>query len=581
MKSITLLEGFPQSDPKTDIGLLFECSVDSSIRKKYPQAVEYKDLIGDIYEAKEKAAMLARILLDDEPRIRGVRQLEVFEEVVIKELKGIFHSKCLRDYLIKNNYKKCIFESRSQLSIYLETLIRLQNTELELIYEKQGEKRCLFLSDLYRSVHRLQENGISYNVIKKEFQLIINRIDPYHLRRKYKKKQKYETEKIWFYSTASTYTNIGMHYESWFPDVFVYLVENPLTGGGPLTGKKRKFFSPYDFVVNKMIPSNKEIFNSKNKILIHIKHLSLTEELTIIRDVFIEGAWYSHFNNRLLSMGMFNTALFQAFVDTVKPKAVVVGNPVFESYVLHAAKKNNIPTILLQHGTLGDFCQFIDPPIDHYIVRGRFWKEFLSKKAAERANIINPPQKRKINNLIYGGVDERKNKVIFLTADNSLKIMVDDILEILIVVCEKMNIELVVRVHPIEQIGYYKNKINKIIDRVSKAPTIHYSQGVGLEVLLDQALVAVTYASTVFLDCLRKNVPVISYGWYEFSYKKQIEKYGVFHFCNSLHELASMIERAVSGDLQPYASSVEPFLAECSDSEVRCRFSCFVKNDKV
>jgi hypothetical protein len=97
---------------------------------------------------------------------------------------------------------------------------------------------------------------------------------------------------------------------------------------------------------------------------------------------------------------------------------------------------------------------------------------------------------------------------------------------------------------------------------------VTYSQGPGLDDVLERAAVAVTFSSTAFLDCLRHRVPIVSFGWHDFSYKHQLEEYGVFHFCDNLADLRQLIRLALQGELPEYSASVAPFLADSSEVEI-------------
>jgi len=92
-KDITLLSG-TDAIPRGchQAGLLFECAPDGAAYRGAGTVVSLAELVGDFPEAKCKAFALARKLLQDEPPLRGVRQLGIFEEVVIRELQRAFHS---------------------------------------------------------------------------------------------------------------------------------------------------------------------------------------------------------------------------------------------------------------------------------------------------------------------------------------------------------------------------------------------------------------------------------------------------------------------------------------------------------
>lgn len=576
--TITLLNRMPDSELDTDIGLLFECAPDSSIRERYPQAIGLTDLIGEFNYIKNEAASLARMLLEKEPLLRGIRQLEVFEEFVIQELKYILHANTLYDALLARGYSKCILSDQSRIGQYLQD-IALQKGLLEVLSDKApGASENNTTSSISRSWRRMSSAGFNRKVVASEWQQVMERIDPYHHRSCFSKKRSVTKGQVWFYSTAHTFTRIGMLYEPWFPRGFNYLIENPLTGGVPLQKDGRRFTSVYDFIKKGMAPRKDEIENAKTTIRNHLKSVELEKKESLVRNVFLKGPGIATFLKRILPQGLLQSALFPDFVEDTEPSAIVLGNP--DGYILNAAQQANIPTFLLQHGILGDYCQFVVPPVDHYIVRGTFWQEFLSPEAGARGEILNPPE----NSIDMSTSPlQRRQKIIYITKPYSIYDFLDasdqsDILSSLLKSCAHTNTELVIRVHPLEQINTYERTIKRLSTQIDTLIEVSYSQGDSLDILLEQAAVAVTHCSTIFLDCLRHKVPIVSFGWQDFSFKQQISKYGVFHFCSSLQELEEMIHQALQGQLLPYAKSTEPFLAITPGDEIRSRVSELMNN---
>ena len=185
---------------------------------------------------------------------------------------------------------------------------------------------------------------------------------------------------------------LGLLDQPHFPEPFHYLIENPATGGAPLREQGRSYASIYEFGRTEFIPKPAELAAAKDAIRNHLAQVMLEGPDRLARDLFLDGHFLAGFFERMLAQGLYSTSLFDNWAQCTQPAALVVGNPVFEGYALHAARKRAIPTVLLQHGILGDFCQFVDPPVDHYIVRGWFWREFLAPAAASRAKIFTPPQ---------------------------------------------------------------------------------------------------------------------------------------------------------------------------------------------
>jgi hypothetical protein len=290
----------------------------------------------------------------------------------------------------------------------------------------------------------------------------------------------------------------------------------------------------------------------------------------ILRDLFVRGAFFQDFLGRHLPHGLFVARVFEHWLDAAQPAALVVGNPVFEGPALALAQQRGIPTLVLQHGVLGDFCQFVDPPADHYVVRGAFWRDFLAPPVRPRALVLNPPEPDPATPQQSGS----RRSILFLTSPYSMQEFwnegdLDDILRSLVATAASERVELVIRVHPLEQVAEYRVRLEALFGKKLDGVDVTFSQGSGLHSVLSRAAVAVTYSSTVFLDCIKLGVPIVSFDWHHFSYKRQIEKYGVFHFAQNLAHLRQLLTEALRGSLQGYRGTIGPFLANSSAEEIR------------
>jgi hypothetical protein len=551
------------------IGVPFEMAPDSASSARFADALPLSRLIGDFEDKKVQAHALARRLLADEPALRGVRQLGVFEEVVIRELQRGFHLLHLHDQLLANGIDECVFAEPANLSSELATLAQMLGDKLRVT--TAGPRWNLAAGSLKRSWQRLRASGLATSALRMELQQLVERIDPYHrrdvLRRK---KQQWRHNEIWFYTTARTFTNIGLLYEPYFPRPLRFLVESPLTGGKPLQEIGRPYVSLYDFADNEFVPSTSELRTARDLIERHLTNVAVTNGEKILRDLFVRGAFFQNFLGRHLPHGLFVARVFERWLDAAQPAALVVGNPVFEGPALALAQQRGIPTLVLQHGILGDFCQFVDPPADHYVVRGAFWCDFLAPPVRPRALVLNPPEP---NPKTPQQSDSRRS-ILFLTSPYSMQEFLneadlDDILRSLVATAASERVELVIRVHPLEQVAEYRVRLKTLCGKTLDGVDVTFSQGPGLHSVLSRAAVAVTYSSTVFLDCIKLGVPIVSFDWHHFSYKRQVEKYGAFHFAQSLAHLRELLTEALRGSLQAYRGAIEPFLANSSAEEIR------------
>jgi len=544
---------------------------------RYPLAITIHELLGDFAETKERANDLAARLLADEPPLRGVQQLRIFEEIVVRELQHIFHAINLHETVRALGIGSCAFLEPSRYATLLSSLCALTGSEITVHVPRVAGSAIV--QSLKRILRRLMEAGQSREEIWRNLRLVGEKIDPFHTFRLWRTAQgSWRPGETWFYSTAFTFTKIGRLYEPHCPEPFRYLVENPATGGVPLQEQSRAYSSIYEFGLPEFIPRSGELAAAKAALRGHLAQATLQGRDSLARDLFLDSHFVAEFFDRMLAQGLYSTALFDNWTERVRPAALVVGNPVFEGYALHAARKQSIPTVLLQHGILGDFCQFVDPPADHCIVRGWFWREFLSGAAAAKAKILNPAEPAVAR--LAASAD--RCAILFLTAPFSMQEFwpttdLDDILRTLLQATFETNAELIIRVHPLESLCAYKATVREIGAVSATLAKVTFSQGTSLDPILERSAVAVTFASTAFLDCLRHRVPVVSFRWHDFSFWRQLEEHGVFHFAASLAELRRIVQRAIDGDLPPFAGDIEPFLASTPAGELRQGLRCCLK----
>jgi hypothetical protein len=552
------------------IGVPFEVAPDSTLSARFADALPLSRLIGDFEDKKIQAHALARRLLAHEPALRGVRQLGVFEELMIRELQRGFHLLHLHDQLLANGVDECVFAEPANLGSELATLAQMLGAKLRVT--TTGPRPNSAASSLKRSWRRLRASGLAASALRMELHQLLQRIDPFHRRHVFSgKKQQWRHNDIWFYTTARTFTNVGLLYESYFPHSLRFLVESPLTGGKPLQEIGRPYVSLYDFAHNEFVPAASELRTARGLIERHLTNVAVTGGEKTLRDLLVSGTFFRDFLDRHLPHGLFVTRVFERWLDAAQPAALVVGNPAFEGPALTLAQRRGIPTLVLQHGILGDFCQFIDPPVDHYVVRGAFWRDFLAPAVRPRALVLNPPEPSPT--AAPRQLDSPRS-ILFLTSPYSMQEFwneadLDDILRSLVATAASERVELVIRVHPLEQVAEYRVRLETLFGKTLDGVDVTFSQGSGLHSVLSRAAVAVTYSSTAFLDCIKLGVPIVGFDWHHFSYKRQIKEYGVFHFAQSLAHLRELLTEALRGSLQGYRGTIEPFLAKSSAEEIR------------
>jgi hypothetical protein len=379
----------------------------------------------------------------------------------------------------------------------------------------------------------------------------------------------------WFYSTAYTFTNIGLAYEPYVPRSLNYLIDGSETGDAPLRERGRVFFDIYAWASAADLPGKRTIGELRQRLLKQMSSVSLVSDENLARTVLLQSEVFRTYLQRILPLTCFHSRILAKFLDDVSPEAVVVGNGAFEGPLLQLARARGIPTLLLQHGILGDYYQLMDQPADTLLVRGEFWKEFVAERMRERTHVLNIPREAPASPRTG-----TTGKILFLSSVDAALTHTHEsdlyeIVERLLRVSVATRRTLVVRVHPMEPVGYYRAIVGRISAELKLTPDVEYSQGPGLDAVLVSTAVAVTYSSTVFLDCLRLGIPIVSFDWHDFAYKSLVEQHGVFHFAHDLAELESLVERATRGALSG-SNDYDRFLASTSKEELREYFQSLV-----
>lgn len=554
--------------PHDRVGLVCETAPDGSFHARFPSALSFAELFGDVSEARRHAANLASRLVKNEPPIGGIQQLRVFEEVMIGEIEAVFLALNLRDWMRANRFESCALLEDCWLTGVIDVVAIEKDIVVQLPPAGNRGRRHPLRERTARMLARTAQSKFSPSALRQEIRQFLDHLDPYHRRASlYKRRRNWRAGGIWFYTTAHTFTNVGLAYEPYLPARFNFLVENAARGGAPLKAMGRPWTSPYEFSAAALAPSRSEVADARRIIERHLRDIRLSGAEQRARDSFIAGTYFEQFCRRLLPLGLYSTRLFDVWARQTRPAALVVGNFVFEAYALLAARRHGIPTILLQHGTMGE-CAISDAPADHYVLRGKFWQGFLAEAARRESKVLNVPAQP------TAAVPRTLQSILFLTSPYSMQRVwtesdLDDILAALLRCAAKSGAELIVRVHPIERVGYYRHRIDGAMTGVAKTQKVTYSQGGSLDSLLARSAVAVTFSSTAFLDCLRWQIPIVSFGWHDFEYKESIRDRGVFHFADDLCELSDLVLRAISGTLPPFRHGIEPFLASTPEAQLR------------
>ncbi len=219
------------------------------------------------------------------------------------------------------------------------------------------------------------------------------------------------------------------------------------------------------------------------------------------------------------------TDCWQNYLKNEKPRLIVMASAWgLEGWLAQVARAQSIPVLLFLHGALGGYF-YTQTPIEAegLVVWGEFWR-----------NLWRPQEREKI---FVWTLDElfprvarrpaaRRRLTFFSWATSSLPYynaaeLMNGLIEVLYILFQDPEIALTVRFHPAENpsdfIRHWTTKYGAI------PHNLRLSKREPLQEILEETDVALMFRSTVLLNCLRNNIPVVMPGWIDFAWNDSLE----------------------------------------------------------
>lgn len=545
------------------VGLLCEFAPDSPWLRESEQHYGPDEILGSVDAALPVAYALVSKLLQSAPVIEGLPVLSIFEELLLEQVSYMVQAFHLDRWISAEGFSSCRFDSYSPWLDRLQQVRKVTGSAYSLLAEVP-------LMQAHRGGRALQKLWES-RPAPAEF---LRRVMPLWSRRvaaAAKRKHARDAPRggIWFYSTAYNYTKIGLQYEPYLPQKLNFLVEDPSTGGKRLGEVGRPSHWLYAWSRNSDIPTSAEVRSVGGRITAALAELALTDEEGALRTVLLNSELWRHFLTRGLPFVMFNNRALQRWRQAVLPEMIVVGNAGDERVLLMREGVERVPVVLLQHGIMHWTYAVTDEPVDVFLLRGPFFQRAVNEKLRRKTVVHNFPDLGAIPQ--QGGV-ERKD-ILFITTPYDVPVLfheedLRDILRSLLLVAAATQRRLVIRVHPNETISAYERAVAELQQELGVQAEVAYSQGPGADEVFAHSCVAVLHFSTMFLDCLRHGIPIVSFGWHWFPNKRQFEEEGILHFAADLRGFENLVRQGIDGKLPVRRDRLEEFLAASEPQEL-------------
>jgi len=551
------------------VGLLCEFAADSPWARQARTCYGPEELLGSVDAALHSVYPLVTKLLEGAPRPEGFPPLSVFEETLLEQLSYILQAFQLDRWISEGKFTICRFGS---YSAWLDRLRQVQKVT-QSGYEIVAELPVLQSSAQSRALKRLWSS-------RPGAQEFFRRVTPLWSRCMSglpRRATKVPQGGIWFYSTAYNYTKIGLEYEPYLPKPMNYLVEDPATGGKRLREVGREWHPLYAWARVSDIPSPLSVRSMGKKFTTAISAVPLSERDSALRAVLLKSEWWHLFITRWLPFLIFNGRVLQRWYESVMPEMIVVGNAGFERALLLHENVRRVPVVMLQHGIMHWVYGVTDEPVDAFLLRGPFFQRCLNERLRRKTVILNFPQNPKTD--VPKQPEKARDSILFITTPYDVPELfhredLRDILRTLLRVSHASGRRLVIRVHPMEKISTYQQSVTKLEQELGLQADVNYSQGPGVEEVLGRSCVAVLYFSTMFLDCMRHGIPIVSFGWHWFPNKPRFEEERIFNFARDLQDFEALLRQGIKGKLNLRRTGIEEFLSPAKPQNI----SIFLKN---
>ena len=553
------------------VGLLCELAPDSPSLERASGLYKPSEMLGSADDALRVAYSLVSKLLRASPMIEGLPLLSVFEESLLEEFSRLAQAFYLDRWISERGFSTCRFVSPSPWNGHLRQVRAASLSTYELVADRSSVpdhpairalKRLRFAHPTRAEI--LQRAAPRWSRL---CSAIPTRVHAHNTPR----------GGAWFYSTAYNFTRIGLAYEAYIPGKLNFLVEDPATGGKDLRRLGKSYYALYGWSRASDFPDGAQLRSMGESMTATLAAVQVSGEERLLRDIFLKSDYWRYFLRRDLPPVLYSSRAIERWSKAICPELIVVGNAAYERVLLMRESTKRIPVVMLQHGVMHWTYAVADQPVDLFLVRGPFFQRMINDGLRSKSVVLNYPERS------YTSAENARGDILFITAPYEILPLFHpedrrDILRSLLRVSSASRRRLVVRVHPMEKIAAYEGEIRALQAELGSTAEVEYSQGPEAEQVLARACVAVLHFSTMFLDCLRHGIPIVSFGWHWFPNKQHFADEGIFNFASDLANLEELVRQGIDGRLPRRTSGLDEFLAPSQPEEISKCFREIKKN---
>lgn len=238
------------------------------------------------------------------------------------------------------------------------------------------------------------------------------------------------------------------------------------------------------------------------------------------------------------------TSCWETYLDEARPPLIVMANQWgIEGWFTSIAKQRGIPVIQLMHGILSGYLYTQTPIIsDLLVVWGEFWRELWAQDERDKIIIFNPQQDAHTFQKVTKS--DTKTITFFSWPLNQIAYyhetaFWDGFIQLFSELLTRGNVKVIIRFHPLENPNDLAARWK--VKHGTMPSQILLSKQEPLSDILMSTDIAIMFRSTVMLDCIANNIPIIMPGWINFGWNDMLDNLQGIYLAEDWLQLAKKL----------------------------------------
>jgi hypothetical protein len=264
------------------------------------------------------------------------------------------------------------------------------------------------------------------------------------------------------------------------------------------------------------------------------------------------------------------TSCWEKYLDQAEPRLVVMAHQWgIEGWFTQIARRRGITVLQVMHGVLGGHLYTQTPILSStLVVCGNFWRDLWREDQRSKILVNNP------EGWIQKGARQKSTVRRSLTFFSwpisqspfyNFYELMDGFIHIFERIAKGKKYRINIRVHPGENPFDFIQRWRHLYG--SLPSEIHLTKDDPLSQTLADTDVALMFRSTVMLNCMANNIPVVIPGWIDFGWNKALKKVSGIHLADDFNDLEERLIEYLEDPPQISRETVEPFVKSSGTGE--------------